>query len=204
MAAREPGCGAGSGDGETCPRPGALALLAGAVSYALVTSAAVTPEEMSLPTPCAEWDLKMLLGHLSESMADLEAAIRTGHLDPDAGHRPVPVPEDPVEVLRDRAASLLWACYKGRRPDRLVLVGRLPLPAGIVVCTGAVEIAVHGWDVSAARGRRAPIPPGLATRMLGLCPLMVAVRDGLFAAPVAVAPGASPCDRLLGYLGRVP
>ena len=31
-------------------------------------------------------------------------------------------------------------------------VGGLPLPAGLVVCTGAVEIAVHGWDVSAALG----------------------------------------------------
>jgi hypothetical protein len=28
-----------------------------------------------------------------------------------------------------------------------------------VACTGAVEIAVHGWDVSTARGRAGPIPP---------------------------------------------
>ncbi len=60
---------------------------------------------------------------------------------------------DPVETLRDQAANLLFACYAHHGPDRFVLVGGLPLPAGIVACTGAVEIAVHGWDVSVARGR---------------------------------------------------
>jgi uncharacterized protein (TIGR03086 family) len=204
MAARDPGCGAGSGDRETEVRSSATVLLAGAVSYALVSCAGIGPEELSLPTPCAEWDLGMLLGHLSESMADLETAIRTGYLDLDMEGPPDPVPEDPVEALRDRAAHLLWTSYAGCGPDRFVLVGGLPLAAGIIACTGAVEIAVHGWDVSAARGRGGPIPPLLATRMLSLCPLLVAVREGLFAEPVEVSSQASPGDRLVAYLGRVP
>jgi len=61
-------------------RSGATALLAGAISYALGSCAVIAPGEMSLPTPCAEWDLGTLLGHLSESMADLEEALRTGRL----------------------------------------------------------------------------------------------------------------------------
>jgi uncharacterized protein (TIGR03086 family) len=186
---------------------GATGLLAGAISYALSACAQVTPGEMSLATPCAEWDLEALLAHLAASMADVEAAIRTGSLDLDAGGSPAAgpaVPGDPVEVLRDRAANLLVACYDHHGPPRLVLVGGLPLAAGIVACTGAVEIAVHGWDVSAARGRSEPIPPALAARMLGLCPLLVTRRDGLFAAPVEVPPEASPGDRLVAYLGRAP
>jgi len=63
---------------------------------------------------------------------------------------------------------------------------------------------VHGWDVSSALGACAPIPAVLATRMLRLCPLLVAGRDGLFAAPVKVPAQASPGDQLLGYLGRQP
>ena len=90
------------------------------------------------------------------------------------------------------------------------------MPAGLVACTGAVEIAVHGWDVSAARARagrdslgsggppRIPIPAALATRMLRLSPLLVAGREGLFAVPVEVPAQASPGDRLVGYLGRHP
>jgi uncharacterized protein (TIGR03083 family) len=179
---------------------------------------------MTLPTPCADWDLAMLLGHLCRSMADLETALRTGQLDLE---EPASAGGDLVEVLRDRAAQLLCAgfCFGG--PERFVAVGGLPMPAGLVACTGAVEIAVHGWDVSAARARAGrdsagrdragqdragrgadvrgtPIPAGLAARMLRLSPLLVAGREGLFAVPVEVPAQASPGDRLVGYLGRNP
>jgi uncharacterized protein (TIGR03086 family) len=192
--------------GAACAPSGATALLAGAISYALAACVQVTPGEMALPTPCADWDLEALLAHLAASMADLEAAIRTGHLDLDPGQPAAPDvdDDDPVEVLRDRAANLLFACYAHHSRDRFVLVGGLPLPAGIVACTGAVEIAVHGWDVAAARGRGGPIPPALATRMLRLSPLLVTGREGLFAAPVQVPAQASPGDQLVAYLGRSP
>jgi hypothetical protein len=140
-------------------------------------------------------------------MADLETALRTGRLDLDepAGR----AGGDPVEALRDGAAQLLCAgyCYGG--PECFVAVGGLPMPAGLVACTGAVEIAVHGWDVSAARGGAGyggvrPIPAVLATRMLRLGPLLVAGREGLFAVPVDVPAQASPGDQLVGYLGRRP
>jgi uncharacterized protein (TIGR03086 family) len=190
--------------------PGAIGLLAGAVSYMLGVCAPLGPEEMALPTPCPHWDLASLLSHLCESMADLEAALRTGRLDLD--RLPGRTEGDPVEALRDRAAELLCAgyCYGG--PERFVAVGGLPIPAGVVACTGAVEIAVHGWDVSAARAwagraggvRETPIPAALATRMLRLGPLLVAGREGLFGVPVEVPAQASPGDRLVGYLGRHP
>jgi uncharacterized protein (TIGR03086 family) len=196
--------------------PGAVALLAGAVSYALSVCGLVVPGEFALPTPCTEWDLGMLLAHLSTSMADLETAISTGHLDPDPVSDMAAAPDmataDPVELVRDRAAGLLCAAYGYAGPERFVTVGGLPVPAGLVACTGAVEIAVHGWDVAAARGRAgdggggpvAPIPAALATRLLQVCPLLVAGRDGLFALPVEVPAQASPGDRLVGYLGRDP
>ena len=189
---------------------GATGLLAGAISYMLAVCAPIGAAELTLPTPCPDWNLAMLLGHLCESMADLEAALRTGRLDLDGP--PGRTRGDPVEALRDRAAELLCAgyCYGG--PERFVTVGDLPIPAGVVACTGAVEIAVHGWDVSAARARggranglqETPIPAALATRMLRLGPLLVAGREGLFGVPVEVPAQASPGDRLVGYLGRHP
>jgi uncharacterized protein (TIGR03086 family) len=201
----------------TDPPSGATGLLVGAIGYTLGVCALVRPGEMALPTPCADWDLGMLLGHLSDSMADLETAIRTGHLDLE--RPPDHVVGDPVETLRDRAAQLLCAVYAYGGPGRFVAVSGLPVPAGLVACTGAVEIAVHGWDVSAALGRAScggascggascggvrPIPAALATRMLRLGPLLVVGREGLFAVPVDVPAQASPGDRLVGYLGRRP
>jgi len=204
---------------------GAVGLLAGAISYMLGVCAPIGAAEMTLPTPCPDWDLGRLLGHLCESMTDLETALRTGRLDlgGPVGH----AGGDPVEALRERAAELLCASYCYGGPERFVAVGGLPIPAGLVACTGAVEIAVHGWDVSAARARAGrdsagrhsadckgadgegdargtPIPAGLAARMLRLSPLLVAGREGLFAVPVEVPAQASPGDRLVGYLGRHP
>ena len=194
---------------------GAIELLAGAISYLLGVCAPIGPGEMTLPTPCPDWDLARLLGHLCESMTDLETALRTGRLDLEGP--PGRAGGDPVDALRDRAAQLLCASYCYAGPERFVAVGGLPMPADLVACTGAVEIAVHGWDVSAARARvgrgsagregdvpETPIPAGLAARMLRLSPLLVAGREGLFAVPVEVPAQASPSDRLVGYLGRYP
>jgi len=186
---------------------GATGLLAGAIGYMLSVCALIGPGDMALPTPCADWDLGMLLAHLSDSMADLETAVRTGILDLE---RPRDhAVGDPVETLRDQAAELLCAAYGYGGPERFVAVGGLPVPVGLVACTGAVEIAVHGWDVSAARasagfGGARPIPAVLATRLLRLGPLLVTGREGLFAVPVDVPAQVGPGDRLVGYLGRRP
>ncbi len=203
MAARERGRGAGRSGRALTPR-GAIALLAAAIGYALSVCAGVTPDELPLPTPCAGWDTRALLAHLCDSTAALEAAIRTGDLalDPKAASDPGQGADALVEALRDGAAALLCACYLPS--GRFVMADGVPIPAGIVACTGAVEIAVHGWDVSAARGLACPIPAALAERLLSLCPLLLFRRRGLFADPVAVPPGAGPCDRLVGYLGRDP
>jgi len=193
--------------GAGCAPSGAITLLAGAISYTLGACVQVAPGEMTLPTPCAGWDLEALLAHLAASMADLESALRIGHLDLDTPDDPATRDsdgDDPVELLRDRAANLLFACYAHHGPGRFVVVGGLPLPAEIVACTGAVEIAVHGWDVCAARGRGRPIPPALATRMLRLSPFLVTGREGLFGTPVQVPAQASPGDQLVAYLGRFP
>jgi uncharacterized protein (TIGR03086 family) len=186
--------------------PGATGLLVGAIGYTLGVCALVGPGDMTLPTPCAEWDLGMLLAHLSASMADLETAIRTGTLGLE--RPPDNAAGDPVEALRDQAAQLLCTVYGYDGAVRFVAVAGLPVPAGLVACTGAVEVAVHGWDVSAARSGACrlipPIPDVLAIRMLRVCPLVVAGREGLFAGPVEVPAQASPGDRLVGFLGRDP
>lgn len=185
---------------------GATWLLAGAISYALGACALIEPDEMTLPTPCPDWNLGKLLGHLGDSIADLETVIRTGCLDLDHPPGPLdPAGDDPVEGVRDRAAQLLCVSYAAPEcPERFVTIGGLPLPADLVTCTGAVEIAVHGWDVMAALGGGAPIPAALATRMLRLYPLIVVGRENLFADPVEVPAEACPGDRLVGYLGRRP
>jgi uncharacterized protein (TIGR03086 family) len=76
----------------------------------------------------------------------------------------------------------------------------------MVAAAGAIEIAVHGWDISAACGAHQPVPPRLAAALLPLAPLLIprASRPGLFADPVPVPETACPGDRLVAFLGRRP
>ncbi len=75
----------------------------------------------------------------------------------------------------------------------------------MVAVTGAIEITVHGWDISVACGARRPVSPGLAAVLLPIAPLLITpgTRPGLFADPVRL-PGPAPRDQLVGFLGRQP
>ena len=76
----------------------------------------------------------------------------------------------------------------------------------MVAVTGAIEIAVHGWDISVACGARRPVPPGLAAILLPIAPLLITpdMRPGLFADPVRLPGPACPGDQLVAFLGRQP
>ena len=71
-------------------------------------------------------------------------------------------------------------------------------------CGAAVEIAVHGWDISQATGQRRPVPCSLAFELLVVSQELVpdGNRDSIFAAPLPVTGPAGPSERLLAYLGR--
>jgi len=75
-----------------------------------------------------------------------------------------------------------------------------------VTSAGAIDVAVHGWDVARACGSTQPIPEQLAQDMLEISPLLVTRDDRpeRFAAPIPVPPQASASDRLVAYLGRDP
>ena len=76
----------------------------------------------------------------------------------------------------------------------------------MAVAAGAIEITVHGWDISVACGSRRPVPPDLAALLLPIAPLFITpgARAGLFADPVPVPGRACPGDQLVAFLGRQP
>jgi hypothetical protein len=74
------------------------------------------------------------------------------------------------------------------------------------VSVGAVEVAVHGWDVAQSCGHPRPIPSPLSKALLTVAPTLVTQFDRpvRFAAARYASPDANPSDRLLAYLGRRP
>jgi uncharacterized protein (TIGR03086 family) len=186
---------------------GAPRLLEQAVSYALASAGRATPQLLPLPTPCEGWNLRTLLLHVSDSLGVLAEAMRAGHIGP--GPPPDPAPTaaaDPLTCLRRQARDLLGACAAASVEERLVAIADRELTTSLVTAAGAIEIAVHGWDISVACGIRRPIPPSLAAALLPAAPLLIprATRAGLFADPVPMPEAAGPGDRLVAFLGRHP
>jgi uncharacterized protein (TIGR03086 family) len=182
---------------------GGTGLLERAITYAARSALDVTPALLPRPTPCLGWNLDMLLRHASESLAALHDGTVTRHiaLIPDRAQV-----ADPAQTFRDRASRLLAAQTTADDRRQALDIGDLPLPAIAMECAGAIEIAVHGWDISQACGQHRPIPDALAARLLAIAPLLIPEtgRHPLFNPPVTPAPCASPGDRLIAYLGRKP
>jgi len=180
---------------------GGVGLLERAIGYALGCLRLVTPAALSQPTPCRGWDLETLLHHMNDSLAALHEAVDSGQIamEPSAG-----VPSaDLVAVLKERACRLLGACVNGER-ERVSIADR-ELTGLIVTSAGALEIAVHGWDVARACGADRPIPDQLATRLMHLSLLFVPPQDrpGRFAPPVTPEKDAGASGELLAFLGRM-
>jgi uncharacterized protein (TIGR03086 family) len=184
----------------------AARLLDPSISYALGAVMAVTPELLSRPTPCREWDLRMLLRHACESLAAFGEGIGTGCVGLDPAAEEGDLAADPARVFRDRAGQLLdaWTSPGPRR--QVIEIGGCPLAASVMAAAAALEVAVHGWDISRACGQRQPIPRGLATSLLATATVLVprAGRPPLFAAPVTVPATVGPSDQLAAFLGRAP
>ena len=146
----------------------------------------------------------MLLLHATDSLAALAEGLRARHI----GLRPqddsVSLATDPGLAFRQRARDLLGACSLAD-PDRsVVTVGECPITSSLLTMVGALEIAVHGWDIAQSCGHRVPIPAALAVGLLQVAPTLITAADRqlLFAAPVAAPATASPSDQLAAFTGR--
>ncbi|MGH3311021.1 MAG: TIGR03086 family metal-binding protein, partial [Streptomyces sp.] len=181
------------------------ALLERALGYALCAVRPLTAESLSRPTPCRDWDLRALLWHANDSLAALHEGIEEGRVWPGPSGPPgAPLPPerdtDPAAAFRSGAARLLgaWAAA-GSTDHRLIAIADLPLTAAAIARTGALEIAVHGWDIARASGLPRPVPAALATALMRTARQLVpgpAARAPLFGPPFTVPAEADPSDRL--------
>jgi uncharacterized protein (TIGR03086 family) len=181
-------------------------LLEPSITYALRVAMAVTPDLLPRPTPCREWDLRMLLRHASESVTALAEGIQTGTVGLEPAAEDDELVADPARAFRDRARQLRAGWARPGHQRQVIEIAGCPLAAGVMAAAAALEVAVHGWDISRACGQRRPIPAALATDLLVIAPVLVprTGRHPLFTAPVSVPATASPSDRLAAFLGRTP
>jgi uncharacterized protein (TIGR03083 family) len=171
------------------PLTAEVALFVRAAGYALESLSEVTDADLDRPTPCGDWDLRTLLLHLADSADGLTGLAATGEL------------VDAVAVAQHRTHRLLATLTSSDAPGddgggRVAAAAR----------GGAIELAVHGWDVATACGSGRRMPPGLAAAVLETATSLVddENRRPAFGPSVPVPATATPEDRLVAFLGRRP
>ena len=94
---------------------------------------------------------------MSDSLAVVHDAILTGCVSRELAAQPQDLPADGlVATLRAQAGQLL-ATLAAVGADRPVVIADRWLAGRRMAAAGAVEIAVHGWDIAEACHRRRPI-----------------------------------------------
>lgn len=180
-----------------------LELLERAVGYTLGSLQIVSADDLSCPTPCAGWDLRALLAHMNDSLLALQEAVDDGGIYLGRACEDTGDSEDPVRAVRDRARQMLGAWTAGDVAGA-AFIGGCPVSVSDVTGAGAVEVAVHGWDVAQACGGGRPLPPRLAEDLL-ICAqryVTAADRPVRFADPLGLSEHPSEEERLLSFLGR--
>jgi uncharacterized protein (TIGR03086 family) len=188
------------------PTPAELrTLLTSALAQLRRLIGAVRREQLALPTPCAQWDVRALLGHV---LAMVQRAALIGvHGSTAPGPRVVRV--EPDHWRHAFAVSAAQAESAWARPQALTGTmagpwGRVPAP---VALSGFVlELAAHAWDLASSIGDRAGLDQRLATAGLQIASRLVPAElrddDGAFGPPLTAPAGADPATELAAYLGR--
>lgn len=186
-------------------------LMVRAVETAIGVVQGIGPEDLGRPTPCPEFDVRALLGHLSGWMTDRAHGAATKR--PVAGAPDESLTFEPggLDGWADgfaegaRATARAWsepAAWEGTTS----LSGQMAMPAETIGGLVYAEFLLHAWDLAVATGQKFTLDDDLAQALLGQVSSMAAMAREYqaFGAEVRVPASAPPADRALGLAGRDP
>jgi uncharacterized protein (TIGR03086 family) len=169
--------------------------------------ARIRAEHLPLPTPCDDWDVRLLVNHTIGGSYWYGQAM----LD-----RVSP----PIESDDDFAAGDLLAAYDegirralqafgapGALDDEVDFVGTA-MSGRVVLGLACIDTFTHGWDLAVAIGADRDRDPELAELLLELAgpflpeQLRGTDRASLFRPRATAAPESRAADALAAYLGR--
>jgi len=158
----------------------------------------VTPDQLSSPTPCSEWDVKALIDHV---VAGNQRVVER------AGGQPAPLPEDLGAAYRASAKAAQETFGEPRALSRTyqLPIGEIPGTAFIELRTS--DLFIHAWDLAVATGQPTDLDPELAEYVLAFSKEMMS-RAGLrgdgrpFGEEQPCGHEHSAADRVAAFLGR--
>ncbi|MDX3663536.1 TIGR03086 family metal-binding protein [Streptomyces sp. ID05-26A] len=167
----------------------------------------IAPDQWSLGTPCREWSVRDLVGHLvheqlwaPELLAGCTAAQVGDRFDHDN------LGDDPLVSWVVAAAAAREAWLGPHALAKPVTVSSGKLDAEEYCWQMTTDLAVHAWDLARSIGADERIDPGLVSAVLAYVERNADEWSGssMFDSAVPVAPDADDQTRLIGLLGRKP
>lgn len=152
--------------------------------------AAIRKEQLPDPTPCEDWDVAHLIGHVLGSPARFTEAVRGG--DPDWSAAPEPATSNSAAQFRSDADDLIHAWHQKSDAE-----------AGAADWQIA-EFAVHTWDLVKATGQDRRLDPEVAERGYAFMSqaLTPENRGEAFDPEVDAPDDVDPYDRIAAFAGR--
>lgn len=184
--------------------PDTRPLLTRALDQAGRLVAGTDPNTFADPTPCDDWDVATLTGHLLAVVRRIGAILDGA--DPATLPRFLEVGDAGADWDRERATTDTAMAAPGVL-DRVVTVPFGTVTGWQAIGSYAGEFCTHAWDLAVATGRTDELDESLAAAVLpGVLQFIPAQRDENipFGPVVPTADDASAYDRLVAWEGRDP
>lgn len=168
--------------------------------------AGIGPEQLTRPTPCPEFDVRNLLGHLVATVDRVRTIGEGGEVFA-VPHVVTGVPDDGWADAFVAATEKMWTVWD----DDARLDTSVSAPWGTVPGRAAIwgylnETLVHGWDLAVATGQDAEADPELAQAALAIAEQLIPAEHREATVPfgpvVAPAASAGPTERLANWSGH--
>lgn len=168
---------------------------------------AIRPAQWTLPTPCADWDVRRLVNHLTGEQLWAPHLV-AGETIEQVGDRydGDVLGDDPVATWRRAAPASVAAFAEPGALERTVHLSYGDESCREYLTQMLTDAAVHGWDIARATGGDERMEPDAASLLLAHWRAREAMvrGSGIFGDAVPVADDADDQAKLLAFLGRHP
>ena len=169
----------------------------------------ISDDQLALPTPCVDWDVRALLNHVLGTL-ELGRALLTDTA-PAVAVGPGDLP--PIDLVGDEplkayriGVEALAAAASSDALDRTHTTPFGDMPGSVLAGFTTLDIAVHGWDLAVATGQPPALDDALAETILAFAhrTLTDDARAPRIGPAIPVSEDAPMTDRLVAFLGRRP
>jgi|SRR5581483_553390 len=166
----------------------------------------ITPEQLSLPTPCTDWTVRDVINHITTGGIIFATCVEQGAMS-DGELAAVATADnlgdDYRGAFRQAATKALAAFGTPNAAEKMVKLPFGEMPAGAALNIAVFDLMTHGADLAYATGQRIEDEELLQTALsVGRQTVGPLRESGVIGPEQPVSDGAPAMEKLLAFAGR--